>query len=213
MYEYLKFEVEIIRDVSKHCAYWPEARAAEDDSGLGGNRQYMDLRRMPWTEAARVNQLEEELVTRMESATDPEDEYEKIDEELYEDPEGLYGLDLGVASSVVALSAARCLPFSSCNAGAFGGSHHERYPLVAFYAREQSLGLLLECAVTSGIGLVVEETGEVVAYAADIRHMRAFANILVSKRADFRSIRSPRASHTGSRLERGKSSGTSRTRR
>jgi hypothetical protein len=108
-----------------------------------------------------------------------------MEEEWYEEPPELYGLDLGVASSVVALSAAHCIPFSSCNAGTFGGYHHEDYPLVAFYARPPALDLLLACAEKAGIGLVAENTGELVAYAADVLHMRAFANALIQSRNDF----------------------------
>jgi hypothetical protein len=61
--------------------------------------------------------------------------YEIITEELYENESWLFGLDIGVASTVIALSAARCVPFSSCNGGAYGGSHHEFHLVVAFYAR------------------------------------------------------------------------------
>lgn len=202
MYEYPRFHVEIMRDVSSHAVSWPEPRAAEDDSGLGGNREYMDLRGLSWSEAVRVSRLEGDLIARIESATDPKDEYDKMEEQWYEHSPGLYGLDLGVASSVVALSAARTLPFSSCNAGVFGGRHYERHPLVAFFARPQMLGLLLECAVTSEIGLVVVKTGELVAYATDVRQMRAFASALISRRADFRAIRGSRARRTRSKSDK-----------
>lgn len=193
MYEYPRFDVEVVRDVSSHSVSWPEARAAGYDSGLGGNREYMDLRRLSWSEATRVDRLEGELISRIDGAADAIDEYEKMQEEWDEDPPDLYGLDLGIAACVVALSAARCLPFSSCNAGTFGGRHQECYPLVAFFARQQMLGLLLECAVTSGIGLVVEETGELVAYATDTRQMRAYAGALISRRREFRAIRTSAA--------------------
>ncbi len=87
-------------------------------------RQYAYLRRLPWSYAKRVYDLETQIIGRLEGAGDPEEEIDQIEDELYEeDADHLYGLDLGVASTVVALSAARCLPFSSCNAGAFGGSH------------------------------------------------------------------------------------------
>ena len=59
-----------------------------------------------------------------------------IENELY-DGDDLRGLDIGVASAVAALSAARCIPFTSCNAGTFGGSHAETYPLVGSFARAQ----------------------------------------------------------------------------
>ncbi len=57
---------------------------------------------------------------------------------LYESDEGLFGLDIGVASAVIALSAARCIPCSSCNGGAYGGSHQERHPVIAFYAENRA---------------------------------------------------------------------------
>jgi len=149
----------------------------------------MDLRRPPWSKAIRVYELEGEIIARIERANDPESEYAAIEAEWDEEPPELYGLDLGVASTVVALSAVRCIPFASCNAGTFGGRHRECYPLVAFYARQRILDLLAECAVKAHIGLVVEETGELVAYATDITHMRAFADALIRRRSDFRAIR------------------------
>lgn len=192
MFSYPVFEVEIERNVTAALLGWPEPREAETDSGLGGNRSYIDLRQLSWSEAKRVYAYEEKLIARIESADDPDEEYEIIDEELYEDPEGIYGLDLGVASTVVALSAARCLPFASCNAGAFGGSHHESHPLVAFYGRAEMAGLLLECAEAAGAGLCNHDGGRLLVYAADIRHMRAFAHALIERRGAFRALRFPR---------------------
>jgi hypothetical protein len=152
--------------------------------------RYVDLRRLPWSEAKRVYALEEELIARIEISDDPKREHEIIEDELYEDPEeGIYGLDIGIASTVVALSASRCVPFSSCNTGAFGDFHHEGYPVVAFYGRPEMLVLLLESAETSGVGLCNEDRGGLVVHAADIRHMRRFAHALIQRRAVFRTIR------------------------
>lgn len=192
MFTYPVFDVEIERNVDAARLGWPEPGEAATDSGLGGNRSYIDLRRLPWSEAKRVHGCEEELITRLVSSDDPEEEYELIEEELYEDPEGIYGLDLGVASTVVALSAAGCVPFSSCNGGAFGGSHHEWHPLVAFYGRVAMVDLLLECAETSGVGLCNHGEGRLIVYAADVRHMRVFAQGLIKSRSAFRAIRAYR---------------------
>ena len=130
--------------------------------------------------------LESTLIERLEAADDPEEEYEQVEDELYDDDEGLFGLDIGVASTTVALAAARCVTCSSCNAGAFGGSHHESYPVVAFFAKPQQVELLLECAEEAGIGLENAE-GIVVAYASDIRSMRSFAQALIRNSARFRA--------------------------
>jgi hypothetical protein len=189
MHEYPKYNVKVIRDVTSRSTSWPDD---QDDSELGCNREYTDLSHLSWSEAVRVHRLEGELIARIEQAADPGTEYEKIAEAQCEEIPEMYGLDLGVASSVVALSAARCLPFASCNAGAFGGRHQERYPLVAYFARPRILSLLLGCAVLADIGLTIGEGGEIVAYAVDIRHMRAFAGALISRRGDFRSIRTSR---------------------
>lgn len=192
MFSYPTFDVEIERKVVPESLSWPAPGTAADDCSLGGNRSYVDLRQLPWSEAKRVYALEEELVTRIESAYDPEEEYALIEDELYEDPEGLYGLDIGVASTVVALSAARCVPFSSCNGGAYGGSHHEWHPVVAFYSCAKMAGLMLGLAEASGVGLCNEEGGRLIVYASDVRHMRAFAKTLIESRSAFRALRSPR---------------------
>jgi hypothetical protein len=183
------FEVEIERNVVTKDLGWPEPGAASSDSGLGSNRCYVDLRRLPWSEAKRVYACEEELIASVEASGNLEKEYEILEDELSEDPERIYALDIGIASTVVALSVARCVPFSSCNAGAFGGSHHELYPVVAFYGRPKMLVLLLECAEVFGVGLCNENGGGLVVYAADIRHMRAFAHALIQRRAAFRALR------------------------
>lgn len=189
MFTHTIFEVEVERNVLTEQLGWPEPGAASTDSGLGLNRSYADLRRLPWSEAKRVYALEEKLIARIEASDDPDEEYKIIEDELYADPEGIYALDIGIASTVVALSAARCVPFSSCNAGAFGDSHHEQYPVVAFYARPEMVVLLLECAEASGVGLRNEDGGGLVVYSADIRHMRAFAQALIQRRGAFRALR------------------------
>jgi hypothetical protein len=189
MYEFKNFDVEIVRSISGRAVSWPEPGAATDDGGLGGNRQYMDLRRLPWSEAIRVHEFEGEIIARIAGADDPEAEYLAIEAEWDEEPPELYGLDIGVASTVVALSSVRCIPFSSCNAGSFGGHHNECYPLVAFHARRYMLDLLLECAVAGDVGLEIGDMGILVAYASNVGSMMAFANALIQRRRDFRALR------------------------
>jgi hypothetical protein len=133
--------------------------------------------------------LERELIARIEKAEDHEAERERIDDELYEaDGDHLFGLDLGVASTVLCLSAARCVPFTSCNAGAFGGHHHERYPLVAFFARPETADLIVAAGSDAEIGLENGETGCVIAFANDIRDMRRFAEALLNRSLSFRKV-------------------------
>ncbi|MFA6267838.1 MAG: hypothetical protein WC670_19240 [Pseudolabrys sp.] len=180
------FDVKITRSVARNNLRWPERGEALDESGLGCNRAYMDLRFCTWRDAKRVFDQESVLIERLEAAADLDEEYELIVEELYEEDEGLFGLDIGVASSAIALSAAGCVSCSSCNAGAYGGSHYELYPVVAFFAKAQQVDLLLQFAEEANIGLENGGSGIVVAYAGDVRNMRAFADALIRKKTDFR---------------------------
>ena len=189
MFSYRKFDVDIARDVSFERLTWPRPGEAVDEYGLGMNRQYMDLRRLPWSEAKRVFDEETGLIERIEKFTEPEEEYDAIEEELFDK---LDDLDLGVASTVIAVSAARCVPFTSCNAGAYGGRHTEQHPLVGFFARVPMGKLILACAEDCPIGLHTHENGCLVAYADDIRAMRKFAATLIERRKLFRDLRMPR---------------------
>jgi hypothetical protein len=187
MFTYPKFEVDIIRALSNQGLRWPGSGEAANERNLDCNRSYIDLRGLTWNDAQRVFELETDLVKRIEAAADPDEEYGKIEDELYEDDEGLFGLDIGVAAATVALCAAKCITCSSCNAGAYGGSHHESYPVVAFFAKPQHVEPLLKCAEEAGIGLENAD-GMVIAFASDIRNMRSFAGALIRGRATFQAV-------------------------
>lgn len=186
MFSYPKFEVDITRSLSNQGLRWPGSGEAANERNLGCNRSYIDLRGLTWNDAQRVLELETDLVERIEAAADPDEEYRKIEDELYEDDEGLFGLDVGVAAATVALCAAKCVTCSSCNAGAYGGTHHESYPVVAFFAKREHVEPLLKCAAEAGIGLENGD-GMVVAFASDIRNMRSFASALIRSRPAFQA--------------------------
>jgi hypothetical protein len=187
MFSGRKFEVAITRSLSNQGLRWPGRGEASNERNLGCNRAYVDLRGLTWNDAQRLFELETSLIERIEAATDPDEEREQIEEELYEDDEGLFGLDIGVAAATVALCAAKCITCSSCNAGAYGGSHHESYPVVAFFAKPQHVEPLLKCAEEAGIGLENVD-GMVIAFASDIRNMRSFAGALIRGRATFQAV-------------------------
>lgn len=189
MFEHIHFDVDIERKISPERLRWPSAAQARDGSGFGGNRDYYDLREQPWSDVSDVIREENEMIARIEQADDPAEESELIEEEFTEDPGGMMGLDIGVASAVAALSAAGCFPFASCNGGAFGGLHHEAYPLVAFCARREHVPLLLEAAERSGVGIESDEAGEIIVYADDIRRMPSFAAALLENRLLFDGLR------------------------
>jgi hypothetical protein len=201
MFSYRKFDVEVSRHLTVERLSWPGRGEADDESGLGLNRSYMDLRGFTWTETKQAFAVESDLITRLETSTDPEGEYYIIEEEIYDH---FYCLDLGMASTVLALSAAKCIPFSSCNAGVFGGGHHnEHYPVVAFYACPAIAEMILTCAEEARIGLETSDQGFLIAYADDIRAMRRFASLLIENRTlratrNSRKVKTKRASDQGS---------------
>ena len=82
------------------------------------------------------SRYERRLIARLQAAEDLEAEAERIDDErldCFEPSDGLWGLDIGVASATIALSALGAIPVGSCNAGGFGGHHQGAYPYVAFF--------------------------------------------------------------------------------
>jgi hypothetical protein len=188
VFTYRKYDVELVRELDPAMLGWPDPGDAVNESGLGSNRAYVDLRNLSWGDAKRVLALEGELIARIEQAEDTDAECETIDDELYESDQDLFGLDLGVASTVASLSAASCVPFSSCNAAAFGGDHHESFPLVVFFAKAPMVDLLLAAATEADIGLATGVMGSVLAYSDDIRKFRAFAQRLISSSGSFRAV-------------------------
>ena len=189
MFEYRKFDVTLSRRVEVTELSWPELGEATDESGLGCNRAYIDLRSLSWTEAKKTLAEEKRLIAQIEEAEAAQDATSSIEEEYDESGSDLFGLDIGVASTVVALSAARCVPFSSCNAGAFGDGHHEIYPVVAFYAKPETANLLLAIATEVDIGIETASYGYLVVFSDDIRKFPIFAEATIRRRKEFNSLR------------------------
>ncbi len=184
-----KFDVQVTRQVNSALTSWPKPEGVVDDCHPGGNRDYYDLRGLSWMDVREVQDLEDEYIQRIEqsplpSGADPFGEEDLFDE-LFDEIElaEIMGIDIGVASTVAALSASGFIPCTSCNGGAFGGRHHEQHPLVAFYTYPEAIPLLLRCAEASGVGLDNDQGWApddlpIVVYADDVRNMRAFADEL-----------------------------------
>jgi hypothetical protein len=186
MFAHRQFDVNITRSLDG-ALRWPAPGEAADESGLGMNRQYGDLRGVSWKDAKGVFEHETTLIERLEASEDPEEECELIIEELCEHDVGLFGLDMGVASTAIALSAAGCITCTCCNAGAFGGNHAEHYPVVAFFAKPRQVNLLMECAEEAGAGLE-NHKGMAVVFANDVPRMRLFAAALIRQSVKFRDL-------------------------
>jgi hypothetical protein len=176
-----KFDIEIGQEVRVSELGWPGRGEAACDASLGGNPEYTDLRGLSWKDAKRIFEIESEMIRRIENASDPEAESDAIDADLFQCGENLYGLDIGVASTVVCLSAAGCVPFSSCNGGALGGEHHEDHPLIAAFVRKKPAKGLIALAAQTGIGLKNGPSGCLILYASHIRDFRTFAEKLLQQ--------------------------------
>lgn len=169
------FHAPLLRAIDAQALAVPDVDAASQDE-FEGNAYYMDLRGFRLADAASVLQRERSIVAGWQESG--------VLLELEEDESGddpLPHLDTGVASAVVALSVAGCVPFTSCNAGAFGGVHSAPFPIVRFFAPANVVDLLLSCAEEAGVGLQLDDDGCVELSAVQITDMMNFADTLVAR--------------------------------
>lgn len=183
-------DIHIRQEIDCNKLYWPIDEDCEEESGLGMNRDYFDLRGLSFDDVAPLIESEKKFAIRAAECED----YDEIEEELYENTnyyyhECFFGLDPGVASSVVALSAFGCIPFTSCNAGAFGGNHPETIPLVGFFARPEHIPQLLEAARECQVGLVNDrsDAGAVVLFAENVAALQTFASYVATRHREMAS--------------------------
>ena len=167
-------------DAARLAAITPNAAAAEDE-GFEGNRSYQDLRHLPWAFVAEALDRERTFIARLCSAADIDAEADRLEEERIEEfDDPLWGLDVGVAGSTLALSALGCTPFYSCNGGVLGGSHATAHPLVAFYLPLNLVDSLLLLAEAADAGMLLDEYGRARLYAGDVGPMLAFAEAAIT---------------------------------
>jgi hypothetical protein len=186
------FDVEIERKGAGGLE-WPDEDRFETDSGLGGNRQYADMRDYTWEDYDETAAFEVSLVARLEALESDDDRCELLEalengDDIDADFHTLMGLDPGVASAVIALSAAGCAPFTSCNGGAFGDSHYESHPLIGFFCRQALASLVFESAEAADVGLV-GRAGGLVVYSRAIGAMMSFGAALHQRREEFDAVR------------------------
>jgi hypothetical protein len=141
-----------------------ETAAVEaDESGyLAGNQMYQDLRGYDWLDVARTLEVERRLIAQLQGSADLEAEAARIDDErldCFEPSEGLWGLDIGVASATIALSALGAIPVGSCNAGGFGGQHQGAYPYVSFFLRGALPEFVISISRAASVGLRSDADG------------------------------------------------------
>ena len=154
------------------------ADEADESGDLAGNQMYQDLRGYGWPDVARALAVEHRLIATLQAAEDLEAEAMRIDDErldCFEPADGLWGLDLGVASAPIALSAFGAIPVSSCNAGGFGGTHQGGYPYVAFFIGGVDPEAIISTARAAGVGLRSDTDGVAQIFGAGDLSLLRFA--------------------------------------
>lgn len=165
------FDLEITRVIRPDELTWVEGEDAADDTGLGNNRDYRDLRATTWAEVDEAIRIERDCLDR--AAADALRSLE---------PQEIQDLEIGVAGAALALAAAGCVPFTSCNGGALGGHHQEVYPLVAFYLPEPAIGAIIAAAEEAHAGLFQDPSlGTVHVFVRQLSDMLAFAIALSAR--------------------------------
>jgi len=171
-------------DVGKLASLPDEATldAADEDGAFDGNRAFTDLRGMTWADLAETLEIERAVLARLEAAIDLAAEYEAVSDELLLEygAEGLWGLDPGVASAVIALSALGAIPVASCNGGVLGGDHQEEYPLAAFYLSPTAARHVVHLVDVASIGLLIDNDGRVQVYDQSYRGLVRFAELALA---------------------------------
>jgi|GEM_PF-2969690 len=194
----------IYRSVDISLLQWPShiSDEEEDDNErnvtMGWiNRDYIDLGEISWGDVKEAVDYENELISQIDINNRQINYNDVID---YDDTGALFGLDLGVASSVLALLAAGCITISSCN-GSSG--HTENYPVVIFRSRPNWVYFLLEVAEKTECGLDNAEAGTIVLFANDVHSIIQFAQELVSRHPEFDELQAsnmPEDHSTGAQL-------------
>lgn len=169
------FELEIVREIRIEQLAWIEGEDAADDSGLGCNRDYRDLRATTWSEVDEVVAVERQR-------------FEQSQTQGFMDSHEIRELDVGVAGATLALAAAGCVPFASCNGGGLGGRHEYDYPLVAFYLPPSAVAPVVAAAAEADTGLFQDPRyGTVQVYGRKLIDLHKFACAVNTRREQLRA--------------------------
>lgn len=182
----------ILREIDvRALATITRARAnAGEDEGLEGNQQYRDIRFIDWDFVAEAIEREQALFERFATVDDVNVEDERYRQELEEamfPQEDFWGLDIGVISAVMALSALGVLTVSSCNAGGFGGRHTEHFPMVVMYLPRRLAPEVLAVAQAAQVGLDMTAGGLVRLYGGGDHDLHRFAKVALARHLDRQS--------------------------
>ncbi|MGN6311334.1 MAG: hypothetical protein ACTHNN_17485 [Xanthobacteraceae bacterium] len=183
------FDIPITRAVDSDDLGWPSQDDLESET-LGGNRDYFPLGRMNWDEARITLDEEQGIMDEIAASQDWEAAYRKWSEENAEsDDPALLGFDLGTNALAAALSAARCLPFYSCNGGAYGDGHHDDYPLVAFFCPTGIFPFVRAAAERASAGLEYNHADGLTVFARNVDALIDMAAALVERGVEIDAVK------------------------
>lgn len=170
-----RFSFDDVPPLSLSYLAWFDGDDADDGTGLGCNLEYRDLRGLRLEDLRRVLDRESKWIERFladgSDCDGCEDGCDACELEVE-------GLELGVASAVVALSALGCIPYTSCNGGVFGGEHVADHLIIGFYLRPPHVETVREASRRAGVGLTNDRSGGVYVVTDDPRAMLEFASAL-----------------------------------
>lgn len=182
----IAYEADLNRVIDVDRLAWPTTTEIADAGESGyfvGNCAYQDLVGLSAQYLSTVLEVERSIVERFMAADDIEAAAEAFDDERFEansPEEELFGLDVGVASAVVAVSALGGIPVASCNAGEFGGLHQAQEPYVAAFLPADQGPKFERLAVAAAVGVVVGEDGLLRVYGRSALDLMRFAEIVLA---------------------------------
>lgn len=196
-------DIAIFQVIDHARFYFPSTEQILSEDGWSVFREYSPAYfGATWDEARACISWERALLARLDIRSRETEEalLDELDEEAFQQP--CAGLDLGVGSVVVALSAAGCAPLTSCS-GHFGEGTWSQCPLVKVASDEARARILLGIAKLTNCGIANsdEGSGALELWARSIDETVAFADELCRHSSAFDSIVSPLWSEESDGLE------------
>lgn len=176
-----EFDIDIEIDLDPGALDWPIG-AESETADLGGNREYWRLPRFFWPKARKLIDQEALFLRSLHSAWASGVSDQLLTAQSTAAARALIQLDPGTNALVAALRAARCLPYYSCNAGAFGGEHTAPFPAIGFYCKPSLLPFICDAAGSSSVGLHNNFVGGITAHSPHVGALIAMADRLYRMR-------------------------------
>jgi hypothetical protein len=181
-----QFDADIRQQVRLDQLGYPAEDVLACQDGLLANRDYIDWRGAPWDFVFQAYDAEMRLIAEADKQSTTAEEFEEL---LvgFEDDWGLLEADLpfdiGVNSSVLAVSALGCAPVSSCRYHLNRGGGDT--PYVTLWAREREARIIKDVAKRVKVGALNEMLnagGGILVFSNSVMGMMDFSKALYDGR-------------------------------